>query len=73
MRGMTDGATEAVATDVGAVFNPAGVRQHLVEVVTLGAQGVRSIDAAVGIGEGVGDQSAGHRRLAELVVALQDV
>src|SRR3974390_1087807 len=70
---MTDRTTEAILPDVRAVLEPAGVGEHLIQVVALGAHGVRAVDALVGIWESVGDQLAGNGCLTELVVALQHV
>ena len=41
--------------------------------MALGAHRVRSGDAGIGIGKKIGDESAGHCSLAELVIALEDV
>ena len=57
-----------------AVLVPTGVLHNLVgQIVALAAQGVRPVDAQVGIGKEIGDQLARRRGLAEFVAALQDV
>src|ERR1035438_2341850 len=55
------------------VLRKAGVREDLSEIVALRAHRVRAGDAGIGIGEKIRDRSARDGRLAELIVALQNV
>src|SRR5208283_2953619 len=60
---VTDGAREAVPSNVIVVIAPTGIGEDLRQVVALGAHGVRAVYAQVRIGEGVGDQPSRHRGL----------
>ena len=51
----------------------AGVRDYLLEIVTLAAERVRSIHDQIRVGEQIVHQSAGHGGNAEFVAALQNV
>ncbi len=55
------------------MLREAGVGQYLGQVVALRTHRVRPGDAGVGIGKRIRDQSARDCRLAELIVALEDV
>src|SRR5271169_6053896 len=64
---------ETVLRYVVAVPGEAGVGDDAAETMTLCAHPIRPVQAEIRIGEQVGDHSAGHRGLAELVVVLEDV
>jgi hypothetical protein len=72
MGGMTGGAGKTVV-DVARVLTEAGIRQHLLKVVTLAAQRVWSINGHIRVGEEAVQQASGNGCHAELVSALKDV
>ena len=66
--------TAKACIDVGAVLVPARVLQNLIcYIVAFTAQRIRPVDARVGIGKEIADQLAWCGRLAELILALQNV
>src|SRR5580704_15894480 len=70
---MADRTGEAILRDVIALPGKAGIRHDVRQAMTLGAHAVRSVGAEIGIRKCIGNQSAGRRRLAELVVVLQNM
>src|SRR5271155_2929730 len=80
MSGMTHGAREP-GVDVERVLGEAGVGHNVVQVVTLGTQGIRSVCAGIGDGrkkiqDGASRTGGGRkagRYLAELVTAFQNM
>ena len=73
VRGMAGRTGESILRYVVTVPLETGIRYHVGQIVTLGAHAIRSIETEVGIRKSVGDQSAWRRRLAELIIVLEDV
>ena len=70
---VASGAGETVLTDMQTVLGKAGIRQHLAQVVTLGAHAIGASEANIGIREKVGDSAAGGNCLTELIIVLENV
>jgi len=70
---VTHRARKTVSRYVPRVLRETRVGQNLRQIVTLAAQRVRSIRTEIRVRVGIGDRSSRRCRLAELVVALQDV
>lgn len=70
--GVACGAGKAII-DVPRMFAEACICHDLIQVVTLSAKRIRTIDAEIRIGEEVVDQLARRRRLAEFIAALKNV
>ena len=66
-------ASEAIGRHMPEVLAEANVGQHIGQIMALATHGIGTIRAQVRIGEPIGYQPTWRRRLAELVVALQNV
>ena len=73
VRRVADRTREAVLRYVVTVLEEGGITYHVAQVVALGAHAIGSVEAEVRIRKSVGNQSAGRRCLAELIIVLKDV
>ena len=73
VRGVANRTAESILIGMQIVLREAGVRENLGQIVALRAHREGSGDAGIGIGEKIRDRSAGNCRLAELIVALENV
>jgi len=73
VRGMAYGTGETCARDMQAVLRPARVRQNISQVMALRAKCIRPLWTQVRSRKEVAHHSAGRRRLAELIISLQNV
>lgn len=71
--GVANRTTKTVLGRMKAVLREAGIGENLRQVVALRAHGIRTGHAGVGSRKEIGDDAAGHRRLAELIIALKEV
>src|SRR5664279_154247 len=73
MGGVTDRTAEPILRHVAVVLGPTGVVENQIQVMTLRTHRIRTVGAQIRVGEGVGHQSSRRQRLAELVIALENM
>jgi len=73
VRSVADRTAEPILIGMQIVLRKAGVREDLSQIVALRAHREGAGNAGIGIGEKIRDRSAGDGRLAELIIALQNV